>query len=246
MSVLKKNFIVLLVNFFIEGSFSGHVNKKFALFSGNVDKCFKYNWCRYLIVALQTSVEKWYKDPKPTFFCGSMAFLMVRYTYHFLMLQENDCINIFDIIFLFFQEHFSDIKEDDSVHLFPSYVKWNNIILSDGISQVFWAKVRRPIEDAGFSTQHSARCDLLLFLFDYALIVYPIIYILKWIFIQEHVDDVVAEKIIKKVCKDIEMEFENDEDGTPEVLRISIFILKLNITIINLLFYVFLEFADMF
>lgn len=75
----KLNFIVLMSNILIQGSDTQYVNTKLVQFGGDLDRCFEYNWCKYLLDCLQESWIKWNVNQRQIRFTGSIAFLIISY-----------------------------------------------------------------------------------------------------------------------------------------------------------------------
>ena len=72
----KMNFLILMYNYLIEANQNRYVKKDFLSFGGNIDECWRYNWCALLIKNLKETHEFW-AAAKWRNFAGPLLFLVV-------------------------------------------------------------------------------------------------------------------------------------------------------------------------
>lgn len=65
----------MMYNFFIESNQNGFLTRDVLRFSGDIENCVKYNWCRLLIEKLKVTHSYWAKDTKRDF-VGPLLFLI--------------------------------------------------------------------------------------------------------------------------------------------------------------------------
>ena len=75
--LFKLNFLVLLSNFLVESNHNGYVKTEILGFCGEIDKCYKYNWCGFVINKLLSTHEFWDDNRSGHHFTGSLPLLTV-------------------------------------------------------------------------------------------------------------------------------------------------------------------------
>ena len=75
----KLNFLIIMSNVLIKGSTTPYLSLKMLGFSGDVDQCFKYNWCKALMQSLNECFAHWCIDRARKHFTGSIPFCLVKF-----------------------------------------------------------------------------------------------------------------------------------------------------------------------
>lgn len=83
----KMNFLVMMGNTFIQTVSNVLVDQRFVHFNGDMNRCYAYNWCAYLLESLKVCKKEWMKDPSTKYFCGPLVFLIVSLCHYFSPLQ---------------------------------------------------------------------------------------------------------------------------------------------------------------
>ena len=73
----KKNFILVLICFFIQAPSNSYVRKNFLGLCFDLDKCFKYNWCELVVRYLKVSSKVLLRNTETRFYTGSLSFMLV-------------------------------------------------------------------------------------------------------------------------------------------------------------------------
>ncbi|KAK1374704.1 hypothetical protein POM88_030897 [Heracleum sosnowskyi] len=74
----KWNFMIMMYNFFIESNQNSFLSRGVLRFSGDIENCGNYNWCRLLIEKLKRTHAYWAEDTKRNF-AGPLPFLICLY-----------------------------------------------------------------------------------------------------------------------------------------------------------------------
>lgn len=73
----KKNFISLLMCFFFQAPSNSYIRQKLLGFCCELDSCFNYNWCEFVIKCLKKSTKNWLRNTETRYYTGSLPFLLV-------------------------------------------------------------------------------------------------------------------------------------------------------------------------
>ena len=73
----KQNFISLLIGFFCQAPSNSYIRQKLLGFCCDLDCCYNYNWCEFVIKCLKKSTKFWLKNKETRYYTGSLPFLLV-------------------------------------------------------------------------------------------------------------------------------------------------------------------------
>lgn len=73
----KKNFISLMFCFFFQPPSNSFIRQKLLRFCCNLDRCFDYNWCEFVISCLKKTTRFWLQKDETEYYTGPLPLLLV-------------------------------------------------------------------------------------------------------------------------------------------------------------------------
>ncbi|WOH11390.1 hypothetical protein DCAR_0830874 [Daucus carota subsp. sativus] len=73
----KKNFISLMICFLVQAPSNSYIRLKLLGLCCELDRCFEYNWCEFVVNCLKKSNKVWRRNTGTKFYTGSLPFLLL-------------------------------------------------------------------------------------------------------------------------------------------------------------------------